>query len=198
MGFATIIFLLFLRETTSFVVPPTTAILIGQTRQLATSDLVDFWRDMNTFDDDDDIVVHMPSRKPRPTAQKSLERGEDDDMSKVQFAPRIFQSSPGGDDFFDPGQPTRPRLVASGRIEEEEQLPPVVREEEERGEAKYYRILGVPHDAPISTVRAAFVALTKEHHPDVGGDPITFEAVTRAWSAISQRGTQRPKEEEED
>lgn len=171
-----------------------TSILSGRRAEPA-NDLEDFWRDMNTFDDDE-IVVAFQSPRRRQT-QKALERGEQTDaMSTVQFAPRIAQSSPGGDDYYDPKEerrrpPPQPRRETRSRSHLFEDDSPRIADAKN---ARYYRILGVPSDAPLSTVRSAFVSLTKEHHPDVGGDPNTFEAVSRAWAAISQRTKTRPQE----
>jgi DnaJ like chaperone protein len=61
-----------------------------------------------------------------------------------------------------------------------------------------WRVLGVPHDADLATIRARWRALVKEHHPDRmiarGLPPETVRlgnarigAINRAWKDISGR-----------
>jgi hypothetical protein len=65
-----------------------------------------------------------------------------------------------------------------------------------------YEILGVSSNAPHEEIRRAYRRLLRVTHPDVGGDPVRFIAVQKAWERIStpeeraayDRG-QRPAEE---
>lgn len=50
------------------------------------------------------------------------------------------------------------------------------------------RVLCVTDDAPFEVVQAAYRALVKLHHPDVGGDEEKFKDIQRAWEAISRGG----------
>ena len=43
-----------------------------------------------------------------------------------------------------------------------------------------YEVLGVAFRAPPPTIKAAYLRLSREHHPDKGGDRARFEAVTEA------------------
>jgi hypothetical protein len=45
----------------------------------------------------------------------------------------------------------------------------------------WYETLGVPADASPSTIRKAFTAFAKQHHPDVGGDPDTYAKYYAAY-----------------
>lgn len=50
---------------------------------------------------------------------------------------------------------------------------------------KIYELLGVPGDASEKQIKAAYRALAKKLHPDVGGDPEHFMRVTRAYEVLS-------------
>lgn len=53
-------------------------------------------------------------------------------------------------------------------------------------ESTHYRTLGVAPDAPPAVIRAAYVALSKIHHPDGGTDPDQrrMQDINRAWAAL--------------
>ena len=48
-----------------------------------------------------------------------------------------------------------------------------------------YDDLGVPIDATPDQIQAAFRALSKQHHPDAGGDHDTFARISAAYSVLS-------------
>lgn len=49
----------------------------------------------------------------------------------------------------------------------------------------HYDVLGVPPDASAAEVHAAYLALARRHHPDVGGgDDARMRAVNAAWAAL--------------
>mmetsp|Transcript_18310 Transcript_18310/g.57592 ORF Transcript_18310/g.57592 Transcript_18310/m.57592 type:complete len:262 (+) Transcript_18310:2425-3210(+) len=142
-------------------------------RCLADDELAAFWLEMNT--DEEEVVVAAPP--PRRPARAHLEPGaRDDDFRTVQFAPRIFQCSPGGDDFV-VGEPSRTETAPRGsRSEPAPRL---------TSQTSHYATLGVSPDASFATIRAAYAALAKQCHPDRGGDRRDFEAVSRAWAALA-------------
>jgi hypothetical protein len=45
----------------------------------------------------------------------------------------------------------------------------------------YYRVLGVNPGAPPEVIKAAYRALMKKHHPDVGGDPEKAKEIEEAY-----------------
>ena len=47
-----------------------------------------------------------------------------------------------------------------------------------------YEVLGVPRDATTEEIRRAYRRAARAAHPDVGGDPAAFRAVTRAWDLL--------------
>jgi len=49
-------------------------------------------------------------------------------------------------------------------------------------EPPWWVTLGVPRAADPETVKAAYRALVKTHHPDAGGDPVTFARIARAYT----------------
>jgi hypothetical protein len=49
------------------------------------------------------------------------------------------------------------------------------------GEEEWWQVLGVESEADTETVRNAYRALTRLHHPDVGGDPAEFKRLRRAY-----------------
>lgn len=51
-----------------------------------------------------------------------------------------------------------------------------------------YAVLGVPRDADAATIKAAYRAEARKHHPDVGGDPERAAAITRAYRLLSDPG----------
>ena len=51
--------------------------------------------------------------------------------------------------------------------------------------------LGVAPDADVLTVKRAYRAASREHHPDKGGDPVKFMALTLAHAALAGSETER-------
>lgn len=51
----------------------------------------------------------------------------------------------------------------------------------------YYRILGVSAEATQEVIKAAYRALMKIHHPDVGGNPEVAKAIEEAYRHLSAR-----------
>jgi hypothetical protein len=49
-----------------------------------------------------------------------------------------------------------------------------------RSETDPWALLGVPRGASPAEVRRAWRTRAARHHPDVGGDPVTFSALTNA------------------
>ena len=49
----------------------------------------------------------------------------------------------------------------------------------------YYKILGVPKDATAAQIKKAFRDLSKEHHPDKGGDAEKFNTIKEAYDVLS-------------
>ena len=53
-----------------------------------------------------------------------------------------------------------------------------------------WQTLGVPRNAPEDQIKAAWRRLAVEHHPDKGGDPVTFMIMREAYDQLmSYRGT---------
>ena len=50
---------------------------------------------------------------------------------------------------------------------------------------KYYEILGVNQTASQETLKKAYRELSKEHHPDHGGDEEKFKEINEAYSVLS-------------
>lgn len=49
----------------------------------------------------------------------------------------------------------------------------------------HYGVLGVPPAADEATIRRAYVALARQHHPDVaGGDAARMRAINEAWAIL--------------
>ena len=49
----------------------------------------------------------------------------------------------------------------------------------------YYEILGVSRQADAAEMKSAFRKAAMQHHPDKGGDPHLFDAIQKAYSALS-------------
>mgnify|MGYP002344123748 CR=1 FL=1 len=49
----------------------------------------------------------------------------------------------------------------------------------------YYKVLGVSPGAPTEVIKAAYRALMKKHHPDVGGDPETAKEIEEAYRNLT-------------
>lgn len=48
-----------------------------------------------------------------------------------------------------------------------------------------FETLGLPHNADAQAVRKAFRTLSRTHHPDLGGDPATYQAITTAYTILT-------------
>ena len=48
----------------------------------------------------------------------------------------------------------------------------------------YYAVLGVPPGATAAAIHAAYLALCRQQHPDVGGDHERFTEVTLAYGTL--------------
>lgn len=54
---------------------------------------------------------------------------------------------------------------------------------------KWFEVLGVDETANNATVRAAYIRLAKQYHPDAGGDAAMFDQVQKAYDlAMGKRG----------
>lgn len=51
------------------------------------------------------------------------------------------------------------------------------------GDAPWWEVLGVDQGASKDAIKNAWRALSKVHHPDVGGDPEEFKKIRRAYDA---------------
>lgn len=63
--------------------------------------------------------------------------------------------------------------------------------QERRSKNNYYDILGVDQNATQEEIKRAFRSLSKEHHPDVGGDSEKFKDISEAYTTlkdVSKRG----------
>lgn len=49
---------------------------------------------------------------------------------------------------------------------------------------QYYSWLGLARDAPQDTVGAAYREAAKKTHPDMGGDPMRFYEVNKAYAVL--------------
>ena len=52
-------------------------------------------------------------------------------------------------------------------------------------------VLGLPLDATRDEAQRAFRRLAKQTHPDTGGDPVAFRAVSGAWAELGTLLPQR-------
>ena len=50
---------------------------------------------------------------------------------------------------------------------------------------KHYRELGVAPDASEDAIKKAYRKLALQHHPDKGGDPEKFKAISTAFAVLS-------------
>lgn len=74
------------------------------------------------------------------------------------------------------------RQYDRGRQRKQEAPPPPPRE---RPQSSAHRVLYVSADAPPEVIRAAYRALSKLHHPDIGGDEEKMKEVNEAWSKLN-------------
>lgn len=49
----------------------------------------------------------------------------------------------------------------------------------------HYQTLGVPRNASAATIKRAYRALVKTHHPDAGGDADRFKEIAQAYATLS-------------
>jgi DnaJ-domain-containing protein 1 len=49
------------------------------------------------------------------------------------------------------------------------------------GEVEWWQVLGIEPEAGTDTVRNAYRALARRHHPDAGGDPAEFKRLRQAY-----------------
>lgn len=47
-----------------------------------------------------------------------------------------------------------------------------------------YKLLGLPETANPEEVKSRYRELTKQHHPDLGGSPVQFQAVQTAYKRV--------------
>jgi curved DNA-binding protein CbpA len=44
----------------------------------------------------------------------------------------------------------------------------------------YYQVLGIEHNSDTGTIKKAYYKLSKQHHPDKGGDAKIFNEINEA------------------
>lgn len=54
-----------------------------------------------------------------------------------------------------------------------------------KAEENLYEVLGVSKDADIKEIKKAYRQLSKEHHPDKGGDEELFKKISKAYAVLS-------------
>lgn len=54
-----------------------------------------------------------------------------------------------------------------------------------------YKILGITRQATVEQARAAFLKLSKKHHPDKGGDPEAYVNMTAAYTLLGHETPRR-------
>ena len=58
------------------------------------------------------------------------------------------------------------------------------------------KILNLSKEADLETAKNAWRKLTKEHHPDKGGDPLKFQRIMDAWKRLEKTISKRPPQKE--
>lgn len=48
-----------------------------------------------------------------------------------------------------------------------------------------FETLGLPYNADAQAIRKAFRTLSRTHHPDLGGDPATYQTITTAYTVLT-------------
>jgi DnaJ-class molecular chaperone len=61
-----------------------------------------------------------------------------------------------------------------------------------------YAILGVTRTESYEAVKAAWVALCKEHHPDLGGEPGVLSDINAAWNILRDEVRRREYNQAQD
>ncbi len=62
-------------------------------------------------------------------------------------------------------------------------------------EKDYYKVLGVSDSAPEKDIKAAYRKLSKQHHPDSGGDEEKFKEVSGAWDVLGDSAKRKEYDE---
>ena len=60
-----------------------------------------------------------------------------------------------------------------------------------RSQRTHYEVLGVPPNATVEVIKAAYRRRIREVHPDAGGEsasPLEVTAITEAWTTLSEPG----------
>lgn len=55
----------------------------------------------------------------------------------------------------------------------------------------FYEILQVDRNAGAEVIQAAYRALARRHHPDVGGDPARMVSINEAWAVLGNATRRR-------
>jgi hypothetical protein len=53
------------------------------------------------------------------------------------------------------------------------------------GKADCYEVLGVAREAEKEEIRKAYRGLSREHHPDKGGDKVKFAVIAKAYEVLN-------------
>src|SRR5690349_926755 len=62
-------------------------------------------------------------------------------------------------------------------------------------EKDYYKVLGVPETASDKEIKAAYRKLSKQHHPDSGGDEERFKEISSAWDVLGDAAKRKEYDE---
>src|SRR5688572_309581 len=62
-------------------------------------------------------------------------------------------------------------------------------------EKDYYKALGVSESASEKEIKAAYRRLSKQHHPDSGGDEEKFKEVSAAWDVLGDAAKRKEYDE---
>lgn len=53
----------------------------------------------------------------------------------------------------------------------------------------YYQVLGIEHNSDTGTIKKAYYKLSKQHHPDKGGDAKIFNEINEAYEILTNEET---------